>query len=348
MHDLKKIQVAVVYGGRSGEHDISLRSAKCIIDNIDTEKFDVIPVGIDREGQWFFNKSSVISEAESLAVQNGESIHAVPHADPTQERYFDVIFPVLHGKWGEDGTLQGLLEMTDIPYVGCGVLSSAICMDKDISKRLVSYAGIKTVDYFVAYQHQSHAEILAKAQQSLKLPVFVKPANAGSSDGVTKVNDWSELQPALASAFVIDPKILIEQGCDVRDIELSVLQAKDNSEPLVSSIAGEVINTKTEFYSKAAKYDVGYFPQLVVPADVTTQQLAVIQQYAKTIFTVLECRGLARIDFFIDKNSGEVIFNEVNTMPGFTSMSLYPVLWQHSGLSYQELLTHLIEIALDQ
>lgn len=348
MNKSTKPRVAILYGGRSGEHEISLKSAKCVLEHIDREKFTPIPVGIDKQGGWYLNTMSVLTDADSLELFNAESSHAIPHADPSQERYFDVVLPMLHGKLGEDGTVQGLLELAELPYVGCGVLSSAICMDKDICKRLVGAIDIPTADYFVAYVNEAPQAIAEKTKQKFSLPIFIKPANAGSSEGVTKVTDWDQLLPALEIAFAVDKKVLIEQGHDIRDLELAVLEAKHKALPQVSDIAGEVVQTTTNFYSKEAKYDADYFPTLNVPANVTKQQLDTMKQYAQKIFVGLECRGLARIDFFIEKESGEVLFNEINTMPGFTKMSLFPMLWEKSGMSYKELLTYLIELALDK
>lgn len=345
----KKIRVAVVYGGRSGEHEISCRSAKSIVEHLDRDKFNIIPVGIDYEGRWFLNQLSVlVDSADGLLLKDANSTEAIPHVDPTQKRHFDVVFPVLHGKWGEDGTLQGMLELADMPYVGCGVLSSAIGMDKDMAKRLSKQVGIPVLDYFVAYAHQDSHQVMVKAQREFTLPIFVKPANAGSSEGVSKVSHWDEFATALKEASKIDRKILIEQAADIRDLEMALLEAKNHAEPLVSHMAAEVIQTNTDFYSKSAKYSAESFPRLVLPADVTATQLSTMQDYAKRIFTTLECEGLARIDFFIDKTTGDVYFNEINTLPGFTAMSLYPSLWQASGLEYKELLSHLVELALSK
>jgi D-alanine-D-alanine ligase len=348
MNNQQKIRVAVLYGGRSGEHDISLKSAKNIIKHLDAEKFTAIPVGIDREGRWYFNDASVSNgpNLDALQVKNEASNSAIPHADPTQERHFDVIFPALHGKWGEDGTVQGLLELTNIPYVGCGVLSSAVCMDKDITKRLVKQLGVSVGDYVIGYAHEDLAGVLKKTQATLSLPVFIKPANAGSSDGVSKVDCWEDFSTAWQAAIAIDDKVLIEQALTVRDIEISVMQARDKGAPRVSAVAGEVINNKAGFYSKEAKFKADFFPTLQAPAEITDEQLNYMRLAAANIFTGLECAGLARIDFFIEKETGKVFFNEVNTMPGFTKMSLYPILWELSGLGFKDLLTELIEMAM--
>ncbi len=351
MSQTPKLRVAVLYGGRSGEHEISARSARNIIEHLDKTKYDVIPVGIDKQGQWLFNDMSVFentTDPTALAISNDNSVVAIPHADPTQDRHFDVVFPALHGKWGEDGIVQGLLEMAELPYVGCGVLSSAMCMDKDIAKQLVDALEIPVVDYYMVDK-----EVLEEPdgldeliENNFSYPVFIKPANAGSSEGVSKVYEFEELVPALELAFSIDKKVLVEQAINARDIEIAVLQNKKGSEPLVSSMAGEIVNDKTEFYCKEAKFEAEYFPETIVPPKLTEHQLTSIKEYAQDIFTGLECEGLARIDFFIDREDGTIYFNEVNTMPGFNEMSLYPRLWQESGMSYSELLDHLIELAV--
>ena len=343
-----KPRVAILYGGRSGEHDISLKSAKCVLEHIDRDKFTAIPVGIDKHGAWYFNQMSVLTNSDSLSLFDEQSSQAIPHADPSQERYFDVVLPMLHGKWGEDGTVQGLLDLAELPYVGCGVLSSAICMDKDICKRLVAAMGIPTAAHFVAYMQDEKQRILEKAQQQFTLPIFIKAANAGSSEGVSKITAWPEFVHGLDTAFAVDRKVVIEQGHAVRDLEIAVLEDKQQGKPRVSEIAGEVVQSKTDFYSKDAKYNAEYFPSLELPAKVTEQQLSIMKDYAQRIFIALECRGLSRIDFFIDKTNGEVLFNEINTMPGFTNMSLFPMLWEKSGMSYRDLLTYLIELAIEK
>lgn len=343
-----KIRVAVIYGGRSGEHKISLRSARSVIAHLDVNKYRIIPVAIDKDGRWYVNDTSILQgpNSDELLVSDANSIQAIPHADPNEQRHFDVIFPVLHGKMGEDGTVQGLFELAGIPYVGCGVLSSAIGMDKDVAKRLVKALDIPVADYFVLRHPQEKEGALAKINASFGFPVFVKPANCGSSDGVSKVDNAAELNAAIDLAFSLDKKVLVEKAINARDVEISVLESLDGSEPLTTDVAGEIVHTRTGFYNKAAKFDASYFPTTVVPANVTPEQLATIQKYAKQIFQALECEGLTRVDFFIDRDNGDIIFNEVNTLPGFTNMSLYPQMWQASGMPYEQLLDHLINLAL--
>lgn len=351
MAEQKKTRVAVLYGGRSGEHDVSLESGAAIVANLDKEKFTVIPVSIDKKGRWLMNDLSVLpNAAKRLELGNTHSIEAIPHADPNQERYFDVIFPILHGTLGEDGAMQGFLELADLPYVGCGILSSAVCMDKDISKRLVRQMGIPTPD-FITLQHcrfdaNQINDVIAAIEARFGFPVFVKPANTGSSVGVNKVHNAAELLPAMNEAFSIDTKILIEQGLEVREIEVAVLESLDGEQTTLTSVPGEIIPMSDEFYSYHAKYlDVGG-AKAVIPADITLEQVATFQDYSRRIFEGLECGAFARIDFFLEKKTGRVIFNEVNTLPGFTEISMYPKLWLASGKSYAELLTHLVELAM--
>ena len=346
----KKLRVAVVYGGRSSEHEVSCRSAASILKNLDKTKYDVIPLGITKKGEWLANDYSMLVELDSktMHVKTKNSQLTAFEGDPTQSRAYDVIFPVLHGVLGEDGTIQGLFEMADLPYVGCGVLSSAVGMDKDVCKRLVRDAGIPIPPYITVRAHElQHAKkILHRVEQELNFPVFVKPANAGSSVGITKVHNAAELLPALQLAMQHDTKALIEKSINARDIELAVLENLDPSEPpLVSAVAGELIPVTDEFYSYDAKY-AAQGANEKIPAPITVEQLQILRDYAQRIFSLLECNGLARVDFFIDKDSGAIYFNEVNTMPGFTQISLYPKLWEASGMSFQSLLTHLVELAV--
>jgi D-alanine-D-alanine ligase len=346
-----KLRIAVIYGGRSGEHDVSRMSAASIVKNLDQDKYDIIPVSVNKEGQWLLNDLSVLPapDARSLAIINEHSTEAIPHGDPQQERYFDVVFPIIHGVLGEDGTLQGLLEMADLPYVGCGVLASSICMDKDVAKRLARDAGIPIVPY-VVIRTQEIAQpdaVLKKVTAELKFPVFVKPSNAGSSEGVTKVHSPEELLPAIQFALHYDRKVLVEKAVNAREIELSVLESlSPDHAPLVSQVAGEIVTLTREFYSYEAKYLDKDASRLDIPAHITETQLTLLKNYAARAFTAFECEGMARVDFFMDKETGEIFFNEVNTLPGFTEISLYPKLWEASGLPYQDLLSHLIELAV--
>ena len=346
----KKLRVAVVYGGRSTEHEVSCRSAASILKNLDKTKYDAIPLGITKKGEWLSNDYSMLLELDpkSMEVKTESSQLITFDGDPTQSRSFDVIIPVLHGVLGEDGTIQGLFEMADLPYVGCGVLASAIGMDKDVAKRLVRDAGIPIPPYITVRFHEltQIKKILQRVEHELNFPVFVKPANAGSSVGITKVHNAEELMPALQLAMQHDTKALIEKSINARDIELAVLENLDPTQPpLVSAVAGELIPLTDEFYSYDAKY-AAHGANEKIPAPISAEQLKILRDYAQKIFTVLECNGLTRVDFFIDKDTGAIYFNEVNTMPGFTQISLYPKLWEASGMSFQDLLTHLVELAV--
>ncbi len=347
-----KIRVAVLYGGRSAEHDVSLRSAKCVLQHLDQEKFTVVPIAIDKQGQWLLNDLSSLAKLqdESLSIINHASRKTAFYPTPQDEHLFDVAFPMLHGSLGEDGAIQGLLELADIPYVGCGVLASAMCMDKDITKRLAIQAGVPTPDYLCVQANDmpSLEKLQQQIAQQLSFPVFVKPANTGSSVGISKVIAATELKAALQCAFFHDKKVLIEQAVDAREIEIAVLQDLTKGTPLVSKVAGEIINAAGEFYSYAAKYSEDSQTVLQVPATITAEQLSCIQTYAQKIFLALECEHMARVDFFIDKKTNNIYFNEINTIPGFTTISLYPRLWQASGMTYTALLTHLIELALQK
>ena len=342
----------MIYGGRSAEHEISLRSAKSVLQHLDQDKFEVLPIAIDKQGQWLLNDLSVLStpQAEQLLIANQASSKTQFYPVPQTERPFDVVFPMLHGTLGEDGAIQGLLELADIPYVGCGILASAMCMDKDITKRLVMQAGVPIPDYLCVRSNvlQQLTQLQHQIEQQLAFPVFVKPANTGSSIGISKVNIANELQQALQTAFAHDNKVLIERAISAREVEIAVLQDLKSEKPLVSDVAGEVINAAGEFYSYEAKYGKDSNTMLQVPAKITAEQLNIIRDYARKIFIALECNHMARVDFFIDKQSGKIYFNELNTIPGFTKISLFPRLWEVSGMPYSALLTHLIELALQK
>lgn len=358
----KKIRVAVLYGGRSGEHEVSLQSGASVIQNLDREKFEVIPVSVDKNGRWQWNDLKLIeqSKLKSLPIfQNAPEMRLTPQPDgraalePIRSGAstladIDVIFPVMHGPLCEDGSVQGLLELADVAYVGAGVLGSAIGMDKEVAKRLAEAAGIPIVPYVGVTKSSfkrdpAHAERLAKTK--LQLPVFVKPVNMGSSVGVHKVKKWEDLRPALEDAFQYDLKVLIEEGIDAREIEVAVLERIGDS-PFVS-VASEIRAAgKHEFYSYEAKYLDADGAVIDLPAKITPEQMATVQKYAAEVFQVLECSALARADFFLDRRTNKFYFNEVNTMPGFTSISMYPKMMAASGVSYQDLLSRLVTLAL--
>lgn len=365
-----KIRVAVLYGGRSAEHEVSLRSAANVIQYLDPTLFEVIPIGIDKQGHWFLGKDIF---AKSLEHKKVSELHDDTHTWFTPEwvgkpveKYqtkeliknlttqsanglqFDVVFPVVHGTLCEDGTLQGLLELANLPYVGCGVLSSAIGMDKDVSKRLAINANIHVAPYLVIKQDQWQTKASYYSQQvaeKITYPVFVKPANTGSSIGITKVKAHEQLQAAVDEAFKFDTKVLVEKALNVIELEIAVLESLElDADPIVS-VVGE-IRPRHEFYSYDAKYVDENGAELLIPAPVPDETKEQAQLIAKELFLTLECEGMARVDLFFDKDDKKIYFNEINTIPGFTQISMYPKLMDATGISYPELLTHLIQLAI--
>ncbi len=348
----KKIRVAVLFGGRSAEHEISLQSAKSVVNALDKNKYEVTLVGIGKNGQWYLNDASQFlldSENPKLIKLNGSNqpVVLLPGHGSNQlislngEKKaisIDVVFPVLHGTYGEDGTMQGLLKLANVPFVGPSVLGSAIGMDKDVVKRLLRDAGIPVARGFA---YQRHEKInLDTVIKELGLPLFVKPANLGSSVGVHKVTSKVELAPAIEDAFRYDSKILIEENISGREIECAVL---GNEEP-AASLPGEVI-PQHEFYSYEAKYIDKNGATFAIPAKVDSQTIKAIQELALKTFKVLCCEGMSRVDMFLTKDN-KLIINEINTIPGFTSISQYPKLWEATGLPYPELLDKLIDCAI--
>jgi D-alanine-D-alanine ligase len=360
-----KIRVAVLYGGRSGEHEVSLVSATNVILNLDRSQFDVIPIGIDKQGSWFLGddilkqmdaepKLRLQPEVKRLLFNPEfigkattlESAHAL---FATPERIFDVVLPMIHGPLCEDGTVQGLLELADVPYVGCGVLASAICMDKDISKRLAKAAGCLTPEYLViraAEWQAAPSDFLDKILATLPFPLFVKPSNTGSSVGITKVKSAEDLASAITFAFNFDTKVIVEVGINAREIEVGILEGDANAE-LIVSIPGEIQPADNhEFYSYASKYLDQMGVKLVLPAPLEEHLVQQIQAMAKQLFLALECEGMARCDLFLEHGTNKIYFNEINTIPGFTPLSMFPKLMQASGISYTELLTRLINLSI--
>lgn len=359
----KKVRVGVLYGGRSGEHEVSLQSAASVVKNLDPERFEIVPIGIDKQGHWLLNdlqQLGVVPSTKFLPLQTPSSEHLPaigqfthPNDKPVLKRegkLFDVVFPVLHGTLCEDGTIQGMLELMDVAYVGAGVLSSALGMDKDASKRLVAAAGLKTPPYIAIKlgQWQKNSGYYQKwIEEEFSYPVFVKPANTGSSVGVHKVKRAEDLLAAVTDSFLYDVKILIEKAIDAREIELSVLENIHYAEPPLVSIPGEIVPQQGhEFYSYASKYLDENGAQLLIPAPLDNKQTQTAQEMAVQVFEILNCEGMARADLFLDRKSGEFYFNEINTIPGFTQISMYPKLWEASGISYQNLLSRLIDLAL--
>jgi D-alanine-D-alanine ligase len=352
----KKIRIGIIFGGRSVEHEVSLVSAASIINVLDPKKYEVVPIGIAHTGQW------LSSEKALQALKAHQSLELWPEQllvpDPRKQslvaindggnigQSIDVIFPVVHGTYGEDGSLQGLLELADIPYVGAGVLGSAVGMDKVIQKEILRQAHIPVTPsfWFTFEEYRVRAKkIVAEIEQTLTYPLFVKPSNSGSSIGISKAHDRKELQSAIETAAHFDRKILIEQGVkNAREIECSVL---GNENPVASAV-GEIVSSN-EFYDYDAKYVDGK-SHAIIPAKLPTTVVKKIQQYAVAAFHALDCAGMARVDFLVNRKTNRIILNEINTIPGFTSISMYPKLWQASGLSYSALLDTLIQLAIDR
>ncbi|MDK2824766.1 MAG: D-alanine-D-alanine ligase [Clostridia bacterium] len=350
---MKKINVGLLFGGRSGEHEVSLNSAFAIASSLDKEKYNVVPIAIAKNGQWF--APIKIEDIKSFSPDNyrGQEVTILPQPNTKLiklEKYeplinLDVIFPIIHGTNGEDGTLQGLLEMVDIPYVGAGVAGSAVGMDKVFMKKIFAYNKLPQVNF--SYVLRSEIEndisnIINKLINELKFPLFVKPANLGSSVGVSKAKNEAELKKALLEASKYDRKIIIEEGKEVREIEVSVL---GNEQPQ-ASIPGEIIPCN-EFYDYKAKY-IDDKSILEIPAKLDKKTVNELQKLAVDTYLALDCAGLARVDFFICKSTGKIYINEINTLPGFTAISMYPKLWEYTGVSMPQLLDRLISLAFDR
>jgi D-alanine-D-alanine ligase len=347
----KRLRVGVLFGGRSGEHEVSLASATSVIRGLDPDKYEAVPIGITKDGHWLVGEGAIKMLPEIL--KGGRRVMLT--ADPTEAalvpldrgagaQRFDVIFPVMHGTFGEDGTIQGLLELADIPFVGAGVLGSAIGMDKDVAKRLCQEAGIPVVPWITVHRwrwEKEPAAVKADIEAKFPYPVFVKPATLGSSVGMTKAHSSEELGPALDFACEYGLKILVEKAVSAREIEVSVL---GNNDPQ-ASVPGEIVPHR-EFYDYAAKY-LEDGTQLLIPADLKPAQITKIQALAVSAFRTLELSGMARVDFFLEKKGSRIFLNEVNTIPGFTSISMYPKLWEASGIAFRELIDTLIELALE-
>ncbi|HLQ78893.1 MAG TPA: D-alanine--D-alanine ligase family protein [Terriglobia bacterium] len=338
-----KIRIGVIFGGRSGEHEVSLRSAESVLRALDPEKYDVVPIAISHEGHWFSsgNPMKMLPAKDAIQKQLSSGQPAAISAEVAGKRPFDVVFPVLHGTYGEDGTIQGLLELADIPYVGAGVLGSAVGMDKDVMKRLLRDAGLPIVDYWALRSNGIH-DFIREHGSKLPYPVFVKPANLGSSVGISKAHNIGELPAALAAAAQFDRKIIVERGVDAREIEVAVL-GNDNPEV---SVPGEVVPAR-EFYDYQAKY-VNDDSRILIPAPLTAEQAQTARELGRKVFQVLEGSGLGRVDLFLEKATGKFYVNEINTLPGFTSISQYPKLWEASGLPYPKLVDRLVELAFER
>jgi len=349
----KRLRIGILFGGRSGEHEVSLASAASVIRALDPEKYEAVPIGISKDGRWLVGTGAHKMLPEVL--KSGERVVLPP--DPSAARLVplgpgtgqpstmvDVVFPVLHGTFGEDGTVQGLLELAGLPYVGAGVLASAVGMDKDVQKRLFKEAGLPIVPYIAVrrsdWEHD-RAAVLRQVKKTFRFPVFIKPATLGSSVGMTRVKAAHELPAAINAAAEFALKIMVERAVDAREIEVAVLGNDD----LRASIPGEIVPHR-EFYDYAAKY-LEEGTRLVIPAPLTKSQVAKFQDYAVRAFRSIDGAGMARCDFFLERKSNKIFVNELNTIPGFTAISMYPKMWEASGMPYTKLIDRLIELALE-
>jgi D-alanine-D-alanine ligase len=356
MSRTQKIRVGIIFGGRSVEHEVSLVSAASVINALDKENYDVVPIGITPSGKWLSSGETLRLLREKRSIDNEREQILVP--DPRKQSLIvlgengnagmplDVIFPLIHGTYGEDGSIQGLLELADIPYIGAGVLGSAVGMDKVVQKELLQQAGIPVspcVWFIFDIFKTQQKKIIAEIERKLKYPLFIKPANSGSSIGISKASGRKELLTSIEQASQLDRKILVEQGVkNAREIECSIL-GNDNPS---ASVLGEIVPSN-EFYDYDAKYVDGKTTE-IIPAKLPKHIAKKVQTYALAAFRALDCAGMARVDFLVDRKTNRIVLNEINTIPGFTSISMYPKLWQASGLSYSALLDKLIQLAIER
>ncbi len=356
-----KLRIAVLFGGRSGEHEVSLMSAKSVLSALDPEKYEIIQIGITKEGVWLVGENIletlskgqiddkglkqvvIIPDKQHNQIWKIQNLKSTWNLTPLSN--VDVVFPVLHGTFGEDGTLQGLLELADLAYVGTGVTGSAVGMDKGIFKDVMRANNIPTAASIIILRSEIEKDIqkvIQKAEEVAAYPLFVKPANLGSSVGITKCNSKSDLGEGLMEAAAFDRRVLVERGINAHEIEVSVL---GNDVPM-ASVPGEVLPSR-EFYSYESKYIDGT-SGLVIPAPLSADINESIRQMAVTAYKAIDCAGMARVDFFVDKTTDEIYLNEINTIPGFTSISMYPKLWEASGIAYSKLIDRLVELAIER
>jgi D-alanine-D-alanine ligase len=357
----QKIRIGVVFGGKSGEHDVSILSARSVVDNLNPDKYEVLPIGIDKTGTWHTGIGAynalgapippqllTAGTTEEISVEEAQNLLPVAQdaVMPTQAvSAIDVIIPVLHGPFGEDGTVQGLFELLNIPYVGAGVLASAVGMDKAMMKTAFAEAGLKQCKHEVVLRshfESDPASVVDRVEQ-LGYPCFVKPANMGSSVGISKANNRDELHEALKLASKYDRKLIVEEAVDAREIEVAVL---GNEHPR-ASVPGEIISGNDAFYDYEAKYISGT-STMVIPAELTPEQTEEVRKLALIAFQAIDGSGLSRVDFFLDRKTGQFLINEINTFPGFTQYSMYPKMWEATGLPYDQLLETLVQLALER
>ncbi len=347
------LRVMVIFGGRSGEHEVSLASARAIMSALcESGRYEIVPVGITREGAWI-SSDDPMRELESRAEEHASSSDHTARLTPVSEKLpvdlvgaAEVVFPVLHGPYGEDGTVQGVLELAGVPYVGSGVLASAASMDKVTMKKVFAYHGLPQVEWLGLTRKEwkvDRKKWVREIETSLGYPCFVKPSNLGSSVGISKATSTTELADALDAAAALDRRVIVEQGVDAREIEVSVL---GNEEPKVS-VPGEIVVPGHEFYDYEAKYVEGGM-ELHAPAQIPGGTAMEIQHIARAAYAAIDAAGMARIDFFLEHGSDRLILNEINTIPGFTPTSVYPKLWSASGLPYEQLLDRLVQLALER
>lgn len=365
MSTRNKVRVGLVFGGRSAEHEVSLASAQSVQRALDKDKYDIVLIGVTREGRWLTGGNPLkqlieqtsapwLRATNDLEGKNGDSAAkemvarsaAVISTENVLNSSVDVVFPLIHGPYGEDGTIQGLFELADIAYVGAGVAASAVGMDKGLMKSIFRSADLPICDYQVVMRREWEEmpeETIRKIESDLGYPCFVKPANLGSSVGVNKARNWDELTQALSTAAQYDRKIMVEKAIVGREVECSVL---GNDRP-IASVVGEIVPAR-DFYDYQAKYADESGTRLIIPADLTAEQVQAVQDLAVRAFKSIDASGMARVDFFVEQQSGRIVLNEINTIPGFTNVSMYPKLWEASGLPYPRLIDRLIELALER
>ena len=362
---MSRLRLGLIFGGRSLEHEISILSARSILGSLNRDRYEILLIAIDHEGRWQvlseneipdnapFSGQSVVLPAHRGQAQSGSLVplrssapDSIPEGNPAEELGLDVLFPIVHGAGGEDGALQGLLELSEIAYVGSGVLSSAVQMDKDIAKKLLSLAGLPVLPWLSFRRHEllgaGLESVCTQIETDLEYPLFIKPANSGSSVGINRALDRKTLVEALREAMEFDDKLIVEQGIEAREIEIAVM---GNDDPQ-ASIPGEIVPTH-DFYDYEAKY-LDDSTQLLVPAPVEDEEVRTLQAMSIRAFRAVEAEGMARVDFLKDRNTGEVYINELNSLPGFTSGSMYPRLWEATGLGYGDLLDRLVDLALER